>query len=76
MIRRAQLESVAQALGCTVESIANRAELSSATRVSYGLEPLGPARTVVGGCEFDLTEPEAARVADFISGLIAARELH
>lgn len=36
----------------------------------------GPARTVVAGREFDLTDAEADRVADFITGLIAARDLH
>lgn len=33
------------------------------------------ARTVVGGREFDLTDAEADRAADFITGLIAARDL-
>ena len=75
-IRRDQFEAIADVLGCSVEVIANRAALSAATRVLYGLDPLGPARTVVGGQEFDLTDVEADRVADFISGLIAARDLH
>lgn len=75
-ISREQLAAVADALNCTVESIADRAALSATTRVLYGLAPLGPARTVVGGQEFDLTDAEADRVADFIAGLIAARELH
>lgn len=35
--------------------------------------PLGPARTLVAGTEFDLTDDEADRVSDFITGLIAAR---
>lgn len=74
-ISRDQLAAVANALDCTVESIADRAALSATTRVLYGLEPLGPARTVVGGQEFDLTDAEADRVADFIAGLIAARDL-
>lgn len=51
------------------------AALTATTRVLYGLEPLGPARTVVAGREFDLTDAEADRVADFITGLIAARGL-
>ena len=72
---REQLTAIADALSCTVESIADRAALSATTRVLYGLEPLGPARTVVGGQEFDLTDAEADRVADFITGLIAARDL-
>lgn len=55
--------------------IADRAALTANTRVLYGLEPLGPARTVVGGREFDLTDAEADRAADFITGLIAARDL-
>lgn len=75
-IRRDQFEAIADVLGCSVEVIANRAALSAATRVLYGLDPLGPARTVVGGQEFDLTDVEADRVADFISGLIAARDLY
>ena len=75
-IRRGQLEAIATALGCSVEAIANRAALSATTRVLYGLEPLGPARTVVGGQEFDLTDAEAGRVADFIAGLIVSRDLH
>lgn len=75
-ISRDQLAAIAGALDCTVESIADRAALSATTRVLYGLDPLGPARTVVGGQEFDLTDAEADRVADFIAGLIAARGLH
>lgn len=75
-ISRDQLAALAAALDCSVESIADRAALTAATRVLYGLEPLGPARTLVGGQEFDLTDAEADRVADFITGLIAARHLH
>ena len=75
-ISRDQLTAIAAALDCTVESIANRAALSATTRVLYGLEPLGPARTLVAGREFDLTDAEADRVADFITGLITARDLH
>ncbi|MEH6821778.1 MAG: XRE family transcriptional regulator [Dietzia psychralcaliphila] len=74
-ISRDQLKAIADGLDCTVESIADRAALSAATRVLYGLEPLGPARTVVAGKEFDLTDAEADRVADFITGLIASRDL-
>ncbi|KAA0919132.1 helix-turn-helix transcriptional regulator [Dietzia sp. ANT_WB102] len=74
-LSREQLTAIADALNCTVESIADRAALSATTRVLYGLEPLGPARTVVGGRQFDLTDAEADRVADFITGLIAARDL-
>lgn len=76
IIPRDQFEAIAAVLGCSVEAIANRAALSATTRVLYGLEPLGPARTVVGGEEFDLTDAEADRVADFITGLISARDLH
>lgn len=76
IIPRDQFEAIAAVLGCSVEAIANRAALSATTRVLYGLEPLGPARTVVGGQEFDLTDAEADRVADFITGLISARDLH
>lgn len=75
-ISRDQLEGIASALGCTVASIANRAALTATTRVLYGLQPLGPVRTLVAGQEYDLAEDEADRVADFISGLIAARNLH
>lgn len=75
-ISRDQFEAIAGALDCTVELIADRAALSATTRVLYGLEPLGPARTVVGGQEFDLTDAEADRVADFIAGLIASRDLY
>ena len=75
-IDRDKLAAIAAALGCTVEDIANRAALTATTRVLYGLEPLGPARTLVAGQEFDLTDDEADRVADFITGLIAARVLH
>lgn len=74
-ITRQQLEDLAAALGCSVETIADRAALSTTTRVLYGLEPLGPARTVVGGREFDLTDAEPGRVLDFIAGIVAAREL-
>lgn len=73
---RDQLAAIADALDCTVGDIANRAALSATTRLLYGLEPLGPARTVVGGREFDLTDAEADRVADFIAGLISSRDLH
>ncbi|MCY1655733.1 MULTISPECIES: helix-turn-helix transcriptional regulator [unclassified Dietzia] len=76
VISQDQLTAIAEALDCTIESIANRAALSAATRVLYGLEPLGPARTLVGGQRFDLTDAEADRVTDFITGLIAARDLH
>lgn len=75
-ISRDQLTAIAAALDCPVESIADRAALSTTTRVLYGLDPLGPARTVVGGRHFDLTDAEADRATDFIAGLIAARELH
>lgn len=75
-ISRDQLQALSVALGCTIESIANRAALSATTRVAYGLEPLGPARTLVGGHRFDLTDAEADRVVDFISGLISGRDLH
>ncbi|MEH6624393.1 MAG: helix-turn-helix transcriptional regulator [Dietzia maris] len=74
-ITRQQLENLADALGCSVETIADRAALSTTTRVLYGLDPLSPARTIVGGREFDLTDAEADRVLDFIAGLIAARDL-
>lgn len=71
-----QLEAIAAALGCDVATIADRAALSANTRVMLGLMPLGPARTVVGGIEYDLSEAETDRVAAFVAGLIAARELH
>lgn len=74
-ISRDQLEAIAAALDCNIEAIVDRAALTANTRVLYGLEPLGPARTVVAGQEFDLTDTEADRVADFIAGLIAARGL-
>lgn len=74
-IARATLESIAAALGCSVETIADRAALSATTRLLYGLEPLGPARTIVCGREFDLTDAESDRVLDFIAGLVAARDL-
>lgn len=76
VIRRDQLEAIAHALDCMVESIADRAALTPTTRVLYGLDPLGPARTPVAGREFDLTDAEADRAADFITGLITARGLH
>lgn len=75
-IPRDQLEAIAAALDSNVAAIADRAALSATTRVLYGLEPLGPARTVVAGQEYDLTDAEADRVADFIAGLITARDLH
>lgn len=75
-LSRDQLEQIATALNCTPATIADRAALSATARVLYGLDPLGPARTLVAGKEFDLTDDEAARVADFITGLIAARGLH
>lgn len=74
-VSREQLEAVAAALGCEVAAIADRAALSANTRVLLGLSPLGPARTVVGGIEHDLSDAEAARVNDFIAGVIAARDL-
>ncbi|MCT1434337.1 hypothetical protein [Dietzia maris] len=70
-----QLAAVADALGCTVGDIADRAALSATTRLLYGLEPLGPARTVIGGQEFDLTDAEADKAAAFVIGLSAARDL-
>ncbi len=74
-VRRTQLEAIASALNCTATEIADRAALTATTRVLYGLEPLGPARTVIGGREFDLTDEEADRVADFAAGLLASRGL-
>lgn len=74
-ITRDDFEALAAALGYMPADIADRAALTANTRVLYGLEPLGPARTVVGGREFDLTDAEADRAADFITGLIAARDL-
>lgn len=70
-----QLAALAGALDCTVANIADRAALTATTRERYGLDPLGPARTLIGGREFDLTDSEADRVTDFVSGLIAARDL-
>lgn len=74
-LTRQQLEDLAAALGCPVDTIADRAALSTTTRVLYGLEPLGPARTIVAGREFDLTDAETGRVLDFIAGIVAARDL-
>lgn len=72
-----QLAALAAALDCTVADIANRAARTVAARVLYGLEPLGPGRTIVGGREFDLADADADadRVTDFIAGLTAGREL-
>ena len=75
-ITRDQLEAIAAALDCRPADIADRAALTATTRLLYGLEPLGPARTVVGGREFDLTDAETDRVADFIAGLISSRGSH
>lgn len=74
-VSREQIEVIAAALGCEVAVIADRAALSAATRLMLGLEPLGPASTVVAGIEYDLSEAETDRVAAFVAGLIAAREL-
>ncbi|AVM63986.1 XRE family transcriptional regulator [Dietzia sp. oral taxon 368] len=74
-VSRTQLEEIASALGCTAAEIADRAALTATTRLLFGLEPLGPARTVIGGREFDLTDEEADRVADFAAGLLASRDL-
>ncbi|MBM7232138.1 transcriptional regulator [Dietzia sp. HMSC21D01] len=74
-MNRQQLAAIAGALGCTAAHIADRAALSAATRVSLGLQPLGPSRTLVAGIAYDLTDAEAVRVADFIASLIAARDL-
>ena len=54
----------------------DRAALSASTRLMFGLEPLGAARTVIGGQEYDLTDAEADKAAAFVAGLIAARDLH
>ena len=75
-ISRDQLAAIAEALDCTVSDIADRAALSASTRLIFGLEPLGAARTVIGGQEFDLTDAEADKAAAFVAGLIAARDLH
>lgn len=75
-ISRDQLEAIAAALDCDVAAIADRAALSANTRILLGLNPLGPARTVVAGIEYDLSEAETDQVAAFVAGLIAARELH
>lgn len=75
-ISRDQLEAIAAALDCDVAAIADRAALSANTRILLGLDPLGPARTVVAGIEYDLSEAETDQVAAFVAGLIAARELH
>lgn len=72
-LTRDQLAAIAAALSCTPADIADRAALTAATRVVLGLEPLGPARTVIAGHEIDLTDAEADRVLDFIAGLIASR---
>lgn len=72
---RDRLEAIATALDCTPADIADRAALTANTRTLLGLEPLGPARTRVGGRDWDLTDTEADRVNDFIAGLIAARGL-
>ena len=71
-----QLAALAEALDCTVGDIADRAALSASTRLIFGLEPLGAARTVIGGQEYDLTDAEADKAAAFVAGLIAARDLH
>ena len=71
-----QLAALAEALGCTVGDIADRAALSANTRLMFGLDPLGAARTVIGGREYDLTDAEADKAAAFVAGLIAARDLH
>ena len=53
-----QLEAVANAVDCTPAEIADRAALSATTRVFYGLEPLAPARTLIGGREIPpMTKP-------------------
>lgn len=70
-----QLVALAGALDCTVADIADRAALAATTRARFGLDPLGPARTLIGGREFDLTDAEADRTIDFIAGLIAGRDL-
>lgn len=75
-ITRDQFVDLATALGCSPSDIADRAALTATTRVLYGLEPLGPARTLIGGREFDLTDAEADRVVDFIAGLVDGRGLH
>lgn len=72
-LTRDQLSTIATALGCEPADIADRAALTATTRVALGLEPLGPARTVIAGHEIDLTDAEAERVLDFIAGLIAYR---
>ena len=74
-MNREQLAAIAGALGCTPAHIADRAALSATTRVSLGLQPLGPSRTLVAGVSYDLSDAEADRVCDFIAGLIAARDL-
>nr|WP_187701081.1 MULTISPECIES: helix-turn-helix transcriptional regulator [unclassified Dietzia] len=75
-LSRDQLAAIADALDCTVGDIADRAALSASTRLMFGLEPLGAARTVIGGQEYDLTDAEADKAAAFVAGLIAARDLH
>ncbi|ODQ84149.1 transcriptional regulator [Dietzia alimentaria] len=75
-ISKDQLAAIADALDSTVGDIAARAALSASTRLMLGLEPLGAARTVIGGQEFDLTDAEADKAAAFVAGLIAARDLH
>ena len=75
-ISKDQLAALADALDCTVGDIADRAALSASTRLMFGLEPLGAARTVIGGQEFDLTDAEADKATAFVAGLIAARGLH
>lgn len=75
-LSRDQLAAVAEALECTVGDIVDRAALSATTRILYGLDPLGAARTVIGGQEYDLTDAEADKAAAFVAGLIAARDLH
>lgn len=75
-INREQIAAIAGALGCTAVHIADRSALTATTRVSLGLHPLGPSRTLVAGVAYVLTDAKADRVADFITGLIAGRDLH
>ena len=74
-IARGELDTVAAALDTTSEVLASRADLTPETRTALGLPALGEQGTLVDGRTWDLTAGEAARVADFIRGLIAARDL-
>lgn len=75
-ISRARLHEIAAALDCRPADIVDLSEVPDPIRQSrYGLGPRPQVAVVIGHTTWGLSEHEAARVAAYIDGLIAARDV-